>query len=216
MTKLEISVNGKIESFHLPVKWDEVSIKQYQELMIIAENDELSMLEIKIRSISILTGCDVGKLGKAPMSHLNKVYDRLAALTADMPNKELRRVIEIEGVEYGFIPDMRDLTFGEFADIDTWMQDGYRNLVDILSVLYRPVVKRKGDRYKIEEYGDDRAERADLFARSMSIDSVYGAMLFFYHIGEKHIETIKSSLETKIKRRSSMEQTEKKKTVEIH
>ena len=159
----------------------------------------------------------MGLISKAPMSHLNRVYDRLASLTAEMPNKDLRRVIEIEGVEYGFIPDMKDLTFGEFADIDTWMQDGYRNLVDILSVLYRPVVKRNGDRYKIEEYKtDDRADRADLFARSMSIDSVYGAMLFFYTIGEKHIETTKSSLETRMQSRNSMEQKEKKKKVRVH
>mgnify|MGYP003154880076 CR=1 FL=1 len=213
MTKLEISIDGKKESYHLPQKWDEVSIKQYQELMVIAEDEELKKLEIKVRSISILTGCDVGKITKAPMSHLNKVYDKLAILTSDMPNKTLRNVIEIEGQEYGFIPDMKDLTFGEFVDIDTWMQDGYRNLVDILSVLYRPVVKRKGDRYKIEEYKTSgRAERADIFARSMSIDSVYGAMVFFYTIGEKLIETTRLSLEMQKKKKDSMELTERSMT----
>ena len=99
MTKLEISIDGKKESYHLPQKWDEVSIKQYQELMVIAEDEELKKLEIKVRSISILTGCDVGKITKAPISHLNKVYDKLAILTSDMPNKTLRNVIEIEGKE---------------------------------------------------------------------------------------------------------------------
>lgn len=216
MTKLELSVNGIKESYHLPQKWDEVSIKQYQDLMIIAEDDTLNKLEEKIRSISILTGCEVGKLTKAPMSHLNKVYDRLAVLTSDMPNKVLRKVIEIDGVEYGFIPDMRDLTFGEFVDIDTWMQDGYRNLVDILAVLYRPVVKRKGDRYRIEDYDTvSRADRSELFAESMSIDSVYGAMVFFYTIGEKLIETTRLSLETRKKRMSSMGQKERRRTAKV-
>ena len=108
---------------------------------------------------------------------------------------------------------MKDLTFGEFVDIDTWMQDGYRNLVDILSVLYRPVVKRKGDRYKIEEYKTSgRAERADIFARSMSIDSVYGSMVFFYTIGQKLIETTRLSLEMQKKKKDSMELTERSMT----
>ena len=51
MTKLEISVDGKIESYHLPVKWDEVSIKQYQDLMVINENKDISSIEVKIKSI---------------------------------------------------------------------------------------------------------------------------------------------------------------------
>ena len=211
MTKLEINTNGKKEVYTLPQSWSEVSVVQFQSLMVIMEDEDLNDLEIKIRSISALTGCSIGSISKASMSNLNAVYDSLTALTVDMPNKGLRNVIEIDGIEYGLIPNMDDLTFGEFADIDTWMQDGYRNLVDILSVLYRPVVKRKGDRYKIEEYDlESRALRADIFSQSMSIDSVYGAMVFFYNIVDKLLETMPSSLEMEKNRRSSMEQKERR------
>ena len=54
MTKLEISVNGKKESYHLPQKWDEVSVKQYQDLMIIAEDSKLKKLEIKTLNLLLV------------------------------------------------------------------------------------------------------------------------------------------------------------------
>jgi len=216
MTRLEIQIGPKKHSYHVPQKWDEVSVKQYQQLMSITENKELSELEVKIRSISILTKCPLSYLSKISIKQIDRVNDTLAALTADMPNKELRNVIEIDGIEYGFVPNMNELTFGEFADMDTWIQNGYANLIDILTVLYRPVIKRSGNRYRIEEYTiDDREDRAKIFEDSLSIDTVYGAMVFFYTIVDKHIDTIKSSLEMK-KKRSSMEQKKKRRKAETH
>ena len=163
----------------MPLSWGEVSIKQYQDLMMLIDNEK-NELDTKIRTIAILTGCELSLLSKASVANLNKVHKRLGQLTAKLPSKTFRRVIEIEGVEYGFIPDMNDLTFGEFVDIDTWLQSGYANLIDILTVLYRPVLKRKGEKYNIAEYeASSRVERAKVFSRSMSVDCVYGAIVVF-------------------------------------
>ena len=212
MTKLEIKQGDKKQVYHMPLSWGEVSIKQYQDLMMLIDNEK-NELDTKIRTIAILTGCELSLLSKASVANLNKVHKRLGQLTAKLPSKTFRRVIEIEGVEYGFIPDMNDLTFGEFVDIDTWLQSGYANLIDILTVLYRPVLKRKGEKYNIAEYeASSRVERAKVFSRSMSVDSVYGAMVFFYTIANKHIETTLSSLEMQKKKRSSTAQIEKKRT----
>jgi len=217
MTRLQISINGETKEYHIPVKWDEVSIKQYQELMVVAENEDLSDIEIMVRSVAALTGAEVEHLTKAPIKHLRDVYSTLSILTSEMPNNELRRVIEIEGIEYGFIPDMNDLTFGEFVDLDTWLQDGYKNLVDILVVLYRPVVKRKGERYIIEEYDTSTTiDRASIFSKSMSIDSVYGAIVFFCDTGSKLIETTQCYLEMQRKKTNYMEQTEQSRSQAIH
>ena len=217
MTRLEISINGETKEYQIPVKWDEVSIKQYQELMVVAENEDLSDIEIMVRSIAALTGAEVEHLTKAPIKHLRDVYSTLSELTSKMPNNELRRVIEIEGVEYGFIPDMNDLTFGEFIDLDTWLQDGYKNIVDILAILYRPISKRKGERYIIEEYDTSTTtDRGSIFSKSMSIDSVYGAIVFFCDTGSKLIETTLYSLEMQKKKRNSMEQTKQSRTQMIH
>jgi hypothetical protein len=210
MTRLEIKVGKKTESYHLPVSWDEVNIKQYQDVMILVEDDKLSDISLMVKTIAALTGVEERQLIKAPVSHLREVYATLGLLTANMPNKDLTRVVEIEGVEYGFIPDMKNLTFGEFVDLDTWLQEGYKNLVEILTILYRPVVKRLEGRYIIEEYDIDSAStRAKLFSKSLSIDTAYGALVFFYDIGNKHRETMLCYLEKQQKKRSSMVQIER-------
>ena len=58
MTRLEIKVGKKTESYHLPVSWDEVNIKQYQDVMVLAEDKELSDTAIMIKTISALTRCE--------------------------------------------------------------------------------------------------------------------------------------------------------------
>ena len=210
MTKLEITIEGKQVLYHLPIRWGEVSIKQYQDLMVVCENKDLSEVETMVRSISAMTGADVRHLTSAPIKHLKDVYNKLSELTTELPNAELRRVIEIKGVEYGFIPDFNDLTFGEFVDLDTWLQDGYKNLVDVMAILYRPVVKRKGDKYLIEAYDkSEPIDRASIFSDSMSIDSVYGSIVFFCDIGSKLINTTASYLEIHRKKMNSMELIER-------
>lgn len=205
MTNLEITVAGKTKIYHLPLSWDEVSLKQYQDLMVVVENKELSEIEVMIKTIAALTGAHKRDLTKAPITHLKLVFSALKSLTKQLPENELRRVIEIDGKEYGFIPDMRGLTFGEFVDLDGWLQKGYQNLVDILTILYRPVVKRKGEKYTIEDYDVESVpDRATLFSGSMSVNSVYGALVFFYDIGSKLINTTLCSLEKEKKQKISM------------
>ena len=76
MTKLEIKQGDKKQVYHLPLSWGEVSIKQYQDLMMLIDNEK-NELDTKIRTIAILTGCELSLLSKASVANLNKVHKRL-------------------------------------------------------------------------------------------------------------------------------------------
>ena len=57
-------------------------------------------------------------------------------------------------------------------------------------------MERKGDKYIIEDYTlKDIKERREIFSDKLSIDTAFGAMVFFYDIGSKLIENMVSSLE---------------------
>ena len=55
------------------------------------------------------------------------------------------------GVEYGFIPVLDDMTLGEYVDLDENFTD-WDKMHKAMSVLFRPIKLKKGDRYQIEEY----------------------------------------------------------------
>jgi hypothetical protein len=196
MRVLELDNNGVATKYELPTSWSEVSLEQYSKLMIALENDSSNEIEAVIKTLEALVGIDVSTLSKVPLKYLKTAYAELSTLTATMPSTELKRIIDVDGTAYGFIPDFDALTFGEFCDLDNYLQDSWNNLDKILAILYRRVIKREGDKYKIEPYSlDDIKERRELFKNNLSIGTIYGSLVFFYTIGSKHISTMLSSLE---------------------
>lgn len=195
MKVLELLIDKKIERYNLPTQWSEVSISQYAKLMKVLENDTINEIELLVRTLEALLDIDAKLLVKVPLKYLKEVYIELEPLTKEMPSNELKRVIEIDNIEYGFV-NFDNLTLGEFADLDNYLQDAYNNMDSIFAVLYRPVTKRKGDKYFIEDYTlKDIAERREIFSKKMSIDTVIGALVFFCNIGRKFIESTVLSLE---------------------
>ena len=196
MKVIELIVDDKVSKYELPTEWNEVSISQYSKLMKVLDNENASEIEVIVKTLEALVGIESRVLTKTPLKYLKSVYVELAVLTSKEPANHLKKVIEIDGVEYGIIPDFNDLTLGEFVDLDNYLQDSWNNLVKIFAVLYRPIVERKGDKYIIEDYTlKDIKERREIFSDKLSIDTAFGAMIFFYDIGSKLIENMVSSLE---------------------
>ena len=196
MKVIELIVDDKVSKYELPTEWNEVSISEYSNLMKVLDNEDASEIEVIVKTLEALVGIESRILTKAPIKYLKKVYGELSILTSKEPANYLKKVIEIDGVEYGMIPDFEDLTLGEFVDLDNYLQDSWNNLVKIFAVLYRPIVERKGDKYIIEDYTlKDIKERREIFSDKLSIDTAFGAMVFFYDIGNKLIENMVSSLE---------------------
>ena len=196
MRIVKLKIDDKATEFKLPTSWDEVSVAQYSKLMLAIEKEGTTEIELMIKSLEALVGIDGGILSRVPIKMLREAYKQLGELTSNMPSNELSRVVEIDGIEYGIIPDFNELTLGEFVDLDNYLQDNYNNLNKIFAVLYRPVIETDGNSYNIEPYSlKNISDRRELFNNRLSIDTVYGALVFFCSIGSKHIESTLYSLE---------------------
>lgn len=83
------------------------------------------------------------------------------------------------GVEYGFIPSLEDITTGEFIDLDDYIKDG-EQLNRIASILYRPITSSIGKLYTIETYeGTDKYK--DIMNK-VDYRIVQGALVFFWNL----------------------------------
>ena len=101
----------------------------------------------------------------------------------DVEHQMLNR-FDLNGVKYGFIPDLENISFGEYVDLDTFMGDN-DNLHRAMNVLYRPIDLKQGVRYTLKEYDPDTNEEA----KNYPLDAVFGAMVFFYDLG-KDLSTV--------------------------
>jgi len=125
-----------------------------------------------------------------PLSVLNEANDYLSLLQQAESRKHLK-VITLDGVEYGFIPDWEAFTTGEWIDLESYVGDFWTNAHKVMSVLYRPIERRSGESYTITPYS--AKEPSEAF-KELPADLFAGAMLFFSTSRNELLSTTRFSL----------------------
>lgn len=82
---------------------------------------------------------------------------------------------------FGFVPDINKISFGEWLDLESNCKDFPKHLTKILAILYRPIHSELGNKYKIEQYTAEHLSNADQF-REMPLSIANGALVFFSNI----------------------------------
>ena len=190
-------VKGSEEVLHnLPTEWDEVPIKQYIRIQKVLTEEDKSLEKI-VKIIRILTDIPERDIYRLPVNNINELGKYVSVLLNSEPDDELKHIIKIKGVEYGFHPKLVNFTFGEWVDIDSYLTDGVNdNLHKILAILYRPVTAKDGDKYAIEPY-EPCKDREQLFLDNLTVGDFHGASVFFSDLGKELLSrTLKSSVAT--------------------
>ena len=122
------------------------------------------------------------------------IMSKVAEMQAN-EDSSLKRIIEIEGVEYGFHPNLDDITLGEYADLETFIKNGIeKHMPEVMAILYRPVTEKTDSGiYTIEKYGGDLTIRAEQM-KKMSAEQVQSALRFFFVLGTELLKILPSYL----------------------
>jgi len=86
---------------------------------------------------------------------------------------------ELNGIEYGFIPNLEDLSLGEYIDLETYLKD-QKNLHKVAAVMYRPIIKKYNDLYDIESYSASISKQNEM--KQAPIGVISQGVVFFYNI----------------------------------
>ena len=160
----------------VPTSLSDITLGQYQEYIKLPEN--LKEIQVALKMISIF--CNVpeahAKLIKA--SDVNLIIDKISKMFTESPS--LIKKFKIGKVEYGFIPNLDNITFGEYIDVDTYLSD-WDNIERAMAVLYRPIKSKYDNLYNIEEY---EAKEAPEY-KQMPLSVVMSSILFFYNLGSE-------------------------------
>ena len=159
----------------VPDSLNEVTHEQYQKYIKIQDNNEDDTF-LAIKMIEIFCGIRADLIMKMKASSIRDITNVLAEMFDQKP--PLVKEFKMNGIDYGFIPDLENMTFGEYVDLDTYIGD-YENMHRAMSVLYRPIVQRYKDKYLVDEYSGDESDKM----KDMPMDAVLSSILFFYHLG---------------------------------
>ena len=180
----------KIE-IEVPKDWSAVSLKDY-----LAFRKDMEAYKDEPEAV---IACMFHHLCHFPVEHLqsldvntyNAIKDDLLTFVGKI-DYPLQKFITIDGVEYGFEPDLSRMSYGAYVDISKYNAVGIdENWAEVMSILYRPVTHKSKTLYDIEPY---KAQiNGDLF-KDVPMDVHFGAVFFFNNLLKDLLSSTLSSL----------------------
>jgi len=193
--KVKIKKEGKTESFNLIDSWSDVTLEKWLQLI---DFETGTKTEEATETIAALSDVPKQLVKELALSDVAVIMSKIAELQSKQDTK-LKRIIEINDIEYGFHPDLDSITLGEYADIEQFIKNGIEtNLPELMAVLYRPIKEKKNDIYIIDAYDGDIRMRTEEM-KQMSAQQVQSALVFFYNFAKILSEILPLYLMEKLK-----------------
>jgi len=189
--RLKINKDDKQEVYTLINSWEDVTLDKWVKL--ISKKKQSKSTEA-LETISLLSDIPKDLIKELAIEDVALIMKKISSLQ-EKEGTELKKIIKVNDVEYGFHPNLEEITLGEYADIENYLKNGVeKNLPKLMSVLYRPVTEKDGKNYSIEAYGiSDSRMRAEKF-KKMKASEVNSALVFFWIFAKELLMTLPSFL----------------------
>ena len=168
-------------TFKVPLKYSDLTLGQLMTLQT-EEN--------RFKRVASCADITIEELRSAPIAEVIQADEHLKRIADEETGRHLK-VIELNGQQYGFIPNWQEFSLGEWIDIEEYSADFWNNAHKIMSILYRPLLRRQGDAHTIEKY--TAKEDSEAF-KQLPADLFGGCILFFLNSRRTLLLTIQSSL----------------------
>ena len=164
----------------VPETLNDLTLEQYMQLVNIPEDLEPNKQMAETLRIS----CGISNKDMLNMENadLVKIVGILSNIIEKADSADFMEFIELNGIRYGFHPNLAKLTVGGFADLEMLCKDANKNLPTICGILYRPVTEEHSGFYTIEPY--DGEDRGAIFTKAPA-GLALGALGFFLSVGLK-------------------------------
>lgn len=166
----------------VPENLSEITLGQYQKFLKISEENKESVF-LQQKMIEIFCNVELKKVLNIKYSSINKITKHLNNLFEQKPT--FIPTFKRGDLEFGFIPKLDDMTFGEYVDLDTTIAD-WETMHKAMGVLFRPVTLKQNGRYLVELY--ESYDKFDM--KKMPLDIVFGALVFFWNLNKELLNHI--------------------------
>ena len=204
--KVKIKKEGKKETYNTIDSWSDVTLEKFAELTELSKGSKAKEAEETLATLSDMPRKLIKELS---LRDVSIILGKMAELQEEQETI-LKKIIEIDGKEYGMHPDLSEITLGEYADIETLIKEGIEdNLPELMAILFRPITAKgeSEDVYDIEAYDGKIKIRAEVM-KKMSAEQVQSALVFFYGFGMVFLQTMRLySMEQKQEMKTSQMET---------
>jgi hypothetical protein len=185
----------------VPSSLEEISLSKYQRYLKEFEYSKSIKNQetyLGLKMIEIFCEVTEDQAKQIDSDSANKVIKILVdLLSVEQP---LVESFNLGGINFGWIPKLDNLSFGEFLDVNNNI-DNWEDIVIAMGVLYRPVTGRAADgKYLIEKYEGDKYHE---ILKEMPLNVVLGATVFFWNLGLDLVMSTLCSLDEEMNKMST-------------
>lgn len=178
----------------MPETWADITLKQYLALQYDLEaykDDEEAIMSFMMIHLCGLSVEDISGLSR---NSYNELKESILSFVNNTQH-ELARYITIAGIEYGFEPNLSNMSYGAYCDMTRYDSIAIdKNWPKIMNILYRPVDKKgMGETYSIEKYITNTNWDKWL---DVSMDKHFGCFFLFVNISMDLLNATLNSLTT--------------------
>lgn len=173
----------------IPTQLSEITLEQYQYLMSIQRDDDTEEIAAR-KMIAVLCKIPMSDVMRIEYKSIGEILEKLNKLFS--VKHELINRFKLNNTEFGFIPNLDSISFGEYIDAEKYMGD-WKTMNNAMAVLFRPITKQKGFQYDIETY-QSSATYSEVM-KAMPLDVALGANVFFWNLGSELLIGLTSFLQ---------------------
>jgi hypothetical protein len=174
---------------NVPENLSEITLAQYQRWVKIIDKEEEVGTFYQQKMIEIFCNAELQHIMQMRVKDIEEITTHLNTLFNEKP--EFKPLFRLDDEEFGFIPKLDEMTFGEYIDLDNYLTD-WQQMDSAMAVLFRPVTFKRKGKYLIEDYVS--SEKYDL--SEMPLDVVLGSLVFFCNLKQELLKHILSYLKT--------------------
>lgn len=174
---------------NIPENLNEITLGQYQQWLRITEDKEIDEF-LKQKMVEIFCNIPLDQVIKIQALEIDAIVEILSKMFDEKP--QLQNTFKLNGVEYGFIYNLDEMSSGEFMDLDNYLLD-FQQIHNAMKVLYRPIKhKTNKGQYLIEDY----TGKEDYDSKSIKLNVVLGSLFFFKNLKKELQSNILNYLAT--------------------
>ena len=160
----------------IPTSLSDIRLEQFvlfNKLMKESQDENF----IQLAMVTIFCDVSVEDAKNIVAKDFTEIVNDITKVLSQQP-RFIQRFIH-DGKEYGFIPNLDEITAGEYIDLESFLRDE-ETYNKAMSVLYRPILNKRKDLYNIEEYKGSHTE-----FNTLNLEIVLGSMLFFWNLSNE-------------------------------
>jgi hypothetical protein len=186
---------------NIPTDLSEIKLRQWQKFIDIADNsnDDEFVAQKMIETFCNIELSDIVKMNYTDVIDLYGHFTQMFNTKHSFVQR-----FKLNDVEFGFIPNLEQITFEEFVDLESNLANN-KTMHNAMAVMYRPIVTKSKDKYTIERY--ETSAKYDEVMKFAPLNVVLGANVFFWTLRNELLSLLPTYLETEMSKMNTRSST---------